>query len=65
MISDEVVNEVKQRLADGFRPDKIILFASQVRGTADGRSDADILVACPARKTDGPLCRPGIGLQGA
>ncbi len=47
MISDEVLNEVKRRLVDGFNPDKIILFGSQARGTADNRSDVDILVICP------------------
>lgn len=46
MISDETLNEVKQRLVDGFHPDKIILFGSQARGTADDRSDVDILVIC-------------------
>ena len=46
MISDEVLNEVKRRLVDGFHPDKIILFGSQARGTADDRSDVDILVVC-------------------
>jgi uncharacterized protein len=46
MISDEVLNEVKQRLVDGFHPQKIILFGSQARGTADDRSDVDILVVC-------------------
>jgi predicted nucleotidyltransferase len=47
MISDETLNEVKQRLVDGFHPDKIILFGAQARGTADDRSDVDILVICP------------------
>ena len=47
MIGDEVLNEVRQRLVDGFHPDKIILFGSQARGTADDRSDVDILVICP------------------
>ena len=47
MISDEVLNEMKRRLVDGFHPDKIILFGSQARGTADDRSDVDILVVCP------------------
>jgi predicted nucleotidyltransferase len=47
MISDETLNEVKRRLVDGFHPDKIILFGSQARGTADDRSDVDILVVCP------------------
>ncbi|MEK7398122.1 MAG: nucleotidyltransferase domain-containing protein, partial [Candidatus Poribacteria bacterium] len=32
---------------EGFHPDKIILFGSQARGTADERSDVDILVLCP------------------
>jgi predicted nucleotidyltransferase len=44
MISDETLNEVRRRLVDRFHPDKIILFGSQARGTADDRSDVDILV---------------------
>jgi predicted nucleotidyltransferase len=47
MISDEVLQKVKDRLVNGFNPSKIILFGSQARGTADDRSDADILVICP------------------
>jgi len=47
MISDEMLDEVRRRLVDGFHPDKIILFGSQARGTADDRSDVDILVICP------------------
>ena len=46
MISDEVLNEVKRRLVDGFHPDRVMLFGSQSRGTADDRSDVDILVVC-------------------
>jgi len=46
MISDETLNEVTRRLVDGFHPDKIILFGSQAQGTADDRSDVDILVVC-------------------
>ncbi len=46
MVSEETLNEVKRRLVDGFHPDKIILFGSQARGTADDRSDVDILVIC-------------------
>jgi predicted nucleotidyltransferase len=44
MISNEILNEIEQRLVDRFHPDKIILFGSQARGTADDRSDVDILV---------------------
>jgi predicted nucleotidyltransferase len=47
MISDETLNEVKRRLVGRFHPDKIILFGSQARGTADDRSDVDILAICP------------------
>jgi predicted nucleotidyltransferase len=44
MISDEILNEIRQRLVGRFHPDKIILFGSQARGSADDRSDVDILV---------------------
>ena len=46
MISNEILFEVRQRLVDGFAPNRIILFGSQARGTADDRSDVDILVVC-------------------
>ncbi|MBN2314241.1 MAG: nucleotidyltransferase domain-containing protein [Sedimentisphaerales bacterium] len=44
MISDETTNKIRKRLVDAFAPEKIILFGSQARGTADKRSDVDILV---------------------
>jgi len=47
MVSSETLLKVKERLVDGFSPDRIILFGSQARGTADDRSDVDILVICP------------------
>jgi predicted nucleotidyltransferase len=46
MISDELLHKVKERLVEGFHPEKIILFGSQASGTADDRSDVDILVVC-------------------
>ncbi len=46
MISNETLLEVKERLVDGFAPERIILFGSQARETADDRSDVDILVVC-------------------
>ena len=46
MISDETLSKVRERLVDGFHPEKIILFGSQARETADDRSDVDILVVC-------------------
>jgi predicted nucleotidyltransferase len=46
MISDELINKIRKRLVDAFAPDKIILFGSHARDTADKRSDVDILVIC-------------------
>jgi predicted nucleotidyltransferase len=47
MISDELNHSITKRLVDAFAPERIILFGSQARGTADDRSDIDILVICP------------------
>ena len=47
MVDSNVLNEIKRRLVEGFHPTSIILFGSQARGTADDRSDVDILVICP------------------
>lgn len=47
MVEDKVLLAIKKRLVEGFAPSKIILFGSQARGTADERSDVDILVVCP------------------
>jgi len=49
MISDETLLQVKERLVDGFAPERIILFGSQARGAADVRSDVDILIVCPVK----------------
>jgi predicted nucleotidyltransferase len=46
MMSDEMISKIRKRLVDAFAPEKIILFGSQARGTADDRSDVDILVIC-------------------
>jgi len=46
MISSETLSKVRERLVDGFAPSRIIIFGSQARGTADDRSDVDILVVC-------------------
>lgn len=47
MIDESTISEITERLVGGFHPDKIILFGSQARGTADEKSDLDILVICP------------------
>ena len=49
MISEELLKEITKRLVEGFKPEKIFLFGSQARGTADERSDVDILVVSQIR----------------
>jgi predicted nucleotidyltransferase len=47
MVSDSIVESMTSRLVESFDPEKIILFGSVARGTADEHSDVDILVICP------------------
>ncbi|MDZ7319153.1 MAG: nucleotidyltransferase domain-containing protein [candidate division KSB1 bacterium] len=47
MVSEQILKSVVKRLVDGFHPQRIILFGSQARQTADMRSDVDLLVICP------------------
>ena len=51
MINLTVINEAVRRLAERFRPERIILFGSYARGKADDKSDLDLLVICPLRKS--------------
>lgn len=50
MVSQEILNEAARRLVEKFHPEKIILFGSQARGTADSRSDIDLLVISPIKE---------------
>src|SRR5207253_3029622 len=43
-----VIRDYARRVAERFRPDKIILFGSQAYGTPNADSDVDILVIMPA-----------------
>ena len=47
MVAEPVLREATRRLVEQFKPARIILFGSQARGTADDRSDVDLLVICP------------------
>lgn len=47
MLSEAVKDQIRERLLSKFNLEKIILFGSQARGTADERSDVDILVISP------------------
>jgi predicted nucleotidyltransferase len=44
MISKDIIDAAVRRLAERFDPEQIILFGSQARGSADERSDLDLLV---------------------
>jgi predicted nucleotidyltransferase len=50
MVSQDILKEAVRRLVEQFHPEKIILFGSQVRGTADSRSDIDLLVISPIKE---------------
>ena len=47
MVSEEIINEIKNRLVEKFHPQSIILFGSQAKKTADRHSDVDLLVISP------------------
>lgn len=49
MLNDNLKNQIKDRLLARFNPDKIILFGSQARNTADDKSDVDLLVICETK----------------
>jgi len=50
MVSEETIREAARRLVEKFRPDRIILFGSYARGTADDHSEVDFLVITDAAK---------------
>ncbi len=49
MISETALREATEKLVTQFHPERIILFGSHARGTADEHSDVDLLVVCPVR----------------
>ena len=44
MLSNQLKAEIKKRLTSKFDIEKIILFGSQARGTANRHSDVDLLI---------------------
>lgn len=49
MIEEKKIREATERLVASFNPKRVILFGSHARGTADKRSDVDLLVICPLK----------------
>ena len=47
MVSEDTLKQIATILVGRFHPERVILFGSQARGSADERSDVDILVVCP------------------
>ena len=47
MIASEQINDVTERIAEQFAPDRIVLFGSYAYGTPDEGSDVDLLVVLP------------------
>jgi len=43
-ITDSIISEIAEKIVENFRPEKIILFGSQVWGEPKDWSDIDILV---------------------
>jgi predicted nucleotidyltransferase len=46
MVANKLIQEATDRLVYGFHPQRVVLFGSQARGTADIHSDVDLLVIC-------------------
>ncbi len=46
MVDEAALQEAARRLVERFQPERVILFGSHARGTADERSDVDLLVVC-------------------
>ncbi len=44
MVSQATLQQATDRIVEKFHPQRIILFGSHARGTADERSDVDLLV---------------------
>ncbi len=53
-ITDEIIQEIKNRIVKGVHPEKIILFGSYAYGNPTKDSDLDLLVILP---TEEPMHR--------
>lgn len=55
MSIEETLKDAIIRLVGEFRPQRVFLFGSQARGTADDHSDFDLLVVCEFTGSRRPL----------
>lgn len=60
MIRTQEINDIVQRIADKFNPDKIILFGSYAAGNSDDDSDIDLLII---KDSDLPRYRRSFDIQ--
>jgi predicted nucleotidyltransferase len=51
MLVEAQIRQAVEALVDQFQPHRVILFGSHARGTADARSDVDLLVVCSVRES--------------
>ena len=52
-VNEQALRIATERLIAQFRPNRVILFGSQARGTADEHSDVDLLVVCSVGASPG------------
>ena len=64
MVTEETLRLATDRLVEQFHPQRVILFGSQARGTADARSDVDLLVILSLRLEVGAGAEPLFKLCG-
>jgi predicted nucleotidyltransferase len=60
MIDSDKINEVVDRIATKFNPDKIILFGSHATGAPTNDSDLDLLIV---QDTDQPMHKRGFDIR--
>ncbi len=60
MIDSNKINEITNRIASRFNPDKIILFGSYANGTQKDDSDLDLLII---QETDLPPQKRGFDIR--
>ena len=51
-ITEQLIEEIKDRIVSAVQPEKIILFGSYAYGTPTKDSDLDLLVIMPSIRTD-------------